>query len=135
MLAPGNSRLVYNWFKPNERATANAFWLGGMQLGVVVGGPLSALIVSQYGWRAVFYVFGVVGVILTAIMFFLLSERPEQHRFISAAERAEIIRRPAGRAGTRQRRTRVARRAAAEPVGVGARRRPISACSSCGGRT
>ena len=24
VLAPGNSRLVYNWFKPNERATANA---------------------------------------------------------------------------------------------------------------
>ena len=91
VLAPGNGRLVYNWFKPNERATANGFWLGGMQLGVVVGGPLSAWIVSEYGWRAVFHVFGFVGVILTGIMAFILSERPGEHRFISDAERTEIV--------------------------------------------
>jgi sugar phosphate permease len=91
VLAPGNGRLVYNWFKPNERATANGFWLGGMQLGVVVGGPLSAWIVSDYGWRAVFYAFGFVGVILTGVMYLLLSERPTEHRFISGAERDEIV--------------------------------------------
>ena len=35
--------------------------------------------------------FGIVGVILTMVMFMLLSERPEQHRFISEAERIEIV--------------------------------------------
>lgn len=91
VLAPGNNRLVYNWFKPSERATANGFWLGGMQLGVAIGGPVAAWIVTAYGWRAVFYAFGIFGVVLTAIMAVLMTDRPQQHRLVPAEEASDIL--------------------------------------------
>src|SRR5471032_2646663 len=52
------------WFPRNERATGNAFLLGGLYLGPIVSAPLTAWMIIHYGWHSVFYGFGALGVVL-----------------------------------------------------------------------
>ncbi|XP_070195600.1 uncharacterized transporter slc-17.2-like [Littorina saxatilis] len=57
--------------------------------------PLSALL-CEYGflggWPSVFYVFGGVGIVWSAVWFFLMSDSPETHPRISPSERDYIVR-------------------------------------------
>lgn len=89
-LAPSNTKLVSNWMLPQERGTASGLWLSAMTLGVVVGGPLSGLIIQNLGWRSVFYIFGIGGFVLVALSAYILSSKPEEHKLISKEELALI---------------------------------------------
>jgi sugar phosphate permease len=57
-----------------------------MPLGTVIGGVLSGYIVANYGWRSVFYIFGVAGVIVAALSWRILRDRPQDHPRISPGE-------------------------------------------------
>ncbi|WP_317203228.1 MFS transporter [Janthinobacterium sp.] len=51
----------------------------GFTVGAVLGGLLSAALIPRYGWQSVFYVGGVVPLIIGVLMFFLL---PESMQFL-----------------------------------------------------
>src|SRR5438034_4388836 len=61
MNMPSISSLVARWFPVEERTRATAVNLTGIHLGTLVALPLSAWIASTYGWRAIFYVYAVLG--------------------------------------------------------------------------
>ena len=81
-----NTKLVNRWMLPKERATASGLWLAAMPLGSLIGVVLSGLAVSNYGWRSVFYIFGVGGFIVAAFSWKILRDRPEDHPSISKKE-------------------------------------------------
>lgn len=81
-----NTKLVNRWMLPKERATASGLWLAAMPLGSLIGVVLSGLIVSTYGWRSVFYIFGVGGIVIAAFSWKILRDRPEDHPSISKKE-------------------------------------------------
>lgn len=85
-LGPSNTKIVSQWMLPRERGMASGIWLSAMTLGVVVGAPLSGLIIQNMGWRSVFYVFGVGSLILVALTAYLITAKPEEHRWISKTE-------------------------------------------------
>ncbi|MBE3588460.1 MAG: MFS transporter [Thermoanaerobacteraceae bacterium] len=89
-LGPCNTKIVSQWMLPRERGTASGLWLSAMTLGMVVGAPLSAYIIHSYGWRSVFYIFGVGGIGLALLTTYLLQSKPEEHPWIDKHELAVI---------------------------------------------
>jgi MFS family permease len=56
---PGSSKIIARHVPPEERGAANAAVSTGLSLGPAVGTLLGGLIVASWGWRAMFFVFGV----------------------------------------------------------------------------
>lgn len=77
---------VKRWFPNAERAKGNAFLLGGLYLGPIVSAPLTAWTIIKFGWPAVFYGFGVLGLLLGAIWWIGFRDRPADHPLITAQE-------------------------------------------------
>lgn len=89
-LLPSNTKMVNMWVLPKERATASGLWLAAIPLGVVLGNISSSFVVSQYGWRSVFYIFGVIGIVIAFAGLKILKNRPEDDPNISKAELEQI---------------------------------------------
>jgi MFS transporter, ACS family, glucarate transporter len=82
---PGNARVVAAWFPSSERGTASAIFNSAQYFSLVAFAPLMGWIVHQFGWRAVFYVMGALG-ILAALAFVHVIHDPVRHPRINAAE-------------------------------------------------
>jgi ACS family D-galactonate transporter-like MFS transporter len=77
------------WFPNRERATAVGTFISAQFLGPAFITGLLILLVSAYGWRAVFYVTGGAGVVW-GIVWYLIYRGPRESRLVNAAELAEI---------------------------------------------
>ena len=78
------------WFPPVERARA----LGLVMMFMQAGGALSPLVIVpiqvRYGWRASFYVLGVLGVIWAIAWFFWYRDTPAEDARVTQTEIEEI---------------------------------------------
>ncbi len=91
---PGMILYISYWFPERERARAVAFFMMGSPISGLVSGPLSGGLM-QYtngiaglaGWQWLFLVEGVPAVVLGVVTWFYLTDRPEQARWLSTAER------------------------------------------------
>jgi ACS family glucarate transporter-like MFS transporter len=86
---PGNARLVAAWFPGAERGTASAIFNSAQYFSLVAFAPLMGWLVHDFGWRAVFWVMGALGLVATAI-FVRFIHSPAKHPSINAAELAHI---------------------------------------------
>lgn len=71
---PTNSRVVATWFPEHERAQATAAYTVGEYLGLACFGPLLFWISRMFGWRALFFPVGAVGVVFAAVWWALYRE-------------------------------------------------------------
>ncbi len=85
---PAAVNLFARWLPVTERSRAVAFNLTGISVGTVVGLLASGWIVATWGWPAIFYVFGGIGLVFTLGWFALVHDRPAVHPAISPAELA-----------------------------------------------
>eukprot|EP00929_Paragymnodinium_shiwhaense_P016988 TRINITY_DN1257_c4_g1_i1.p1 TRINITY_DN1257_c4_g1~~TRINITY_DN1257_c4_g1_i1.p1 ORF type:complete len:593 (+),score=104.81 TRINITY_DN1257_c4_g1_i1:68-1780(+) len=77
-LAPAaGCRLVATWFPESERSRATAAVGSGSKLGSVIGLLISPLIINAYGWPAVFYIFGGLGLAWAAVWAVLGKDRED----------------------------------------------------------
>jgi ACS family D-galactonate transporter-like MFS transporter len=60
---PTNSRVVATWFPQQERAFATGVYTVGEYVGLAFLSPLLFWVMGAYGWRALFFVVGVAGVL------------------------------------------------------------------------
>ncbi|MBI4508515.1 MAG: MFS transporter [Deltaproteobacteria bacterium] len=98
--APAASAMISDRFKPGVRARA----LGVFQLGSVVGGAagivLGGIIGARFGWRSAFFVVGVPGLVLAAIMLFIREDTAsrasslDSHRGPTWSEAKVLMRSP-----------------------------------------
>ncbi|OYD80422.1 MFS transporter [Azospirillum brasilense] len=86
---PANSRIVSAWFPTAERGTASAIFNSAQYFATVIFAPLMAWITATYGWQYVFYVMGVLGILLGFVWMKVLYS-PKEHPLINAAELAHI---------------------------------------------
>ena len=86
---PGNARIVAAWFPSSERGTASAIFNSAQYFSLVAFAPLMGWVAHQFGWRAVFYVMGALGV-LAALAFLRVIHDPVRHPGINAAELQHI---------------------------------------------
>ncbi|WP_240653076.1 MFS transporter [Sphingomonas crocodyli] len=82
---PGNARLVAAWFPGAERGTASAIFNSAQYFSLVAFAPLMGWLVHEFGWRAVFWVMGGIGLCGAAI-FVRYIHSPSRHPDINAAE-------------------------------------------------
>lgn len=87
------STYVKNWFPLHERARANSAWTVGLMVGPAVAMPLCSGIVAQWGWQSSFVILGLTALVLPLpLIWFLTTDKPREHRWVSEAEASYIER-------------------------------------------
>ncbi|WP_345817308.1 MFS transporter (plasmid) [Paraburkholderia sp. PREW-6R] len=84
-VSPANSYIVAAWFPVRERGLATSIYNSAQYLAVVVFVPMMGLLVHKAGWPSVFYVMGVLGLLLAALWFRVMRS-PLAHPRVNAAE-------------------------------------------------
>jgi len=85
-LFPNGYKIINLWTLPKDRGLAAGFYVTLAPLGIVIGNLISGFIITAYGWRSVFYIFGGFGVILGLISWFILRDYPEEYPAIDKKE-------------------------------------------------
>ncbi len=85
---PPSQSLITDYFPPERRALAQGVLATAPNMGVLVGLFGGALIAEAYGWRSVFLVFGLPGILLALLLYFTVRE-PEKPR-VAAADDASL---------------------------------------------
>ncbi|MGW3623996.1 MFS transporter [Streptomyces sp. NPDC000880] len=87
---PAGGKVIRDWAPQSERGTASAWLNSGAYAGPAVGALIVGWLVTDFGWRASFIVTGGAGLIL-AVFWYVLYRRPEEARWLGAAEREMIL--------------------------------------------
>ncbi|MEO6001782.1 MAG: MFS transporter [Opitutus sp.] len=82
---PANSRIVAAWFPTAERGTASAIFNSAQYAATVIFMPIMGWITHQYGWQAVFWFMGALGLIFVLVLFRVV-HNPREHPRANAAE-------------------------------------------------
>lgn len=82
---PCNNKIVTSWFPENERASAIAVYTSGQFIGLAFLMPLLVVIQNYFGWRGLFIISGIIG-ILWAIIWYVFYRDPKDHPTISQQE-------------------------------------------------
>ena len=90
--------LFARWLPPTERSRAVALQLGGIPVGTIVGLSATGAVVTAYGWAAMFWLFGAVGLVFAALWFRAVHEAPGTHPRIGRVERDLLATREAATA-------------------------------------
>jgi len=78
--------LFENWIPKSERTTALGFNLAGGNFGPVYGLPLVSYLCDVTGWEFSFYVVGIVGCLWFILWAIFVTNKPQDHRWISEYE-------------------------------------------------
>ncbi len=87
---PAIHSIAARWTLASERARAISLHLSGTALGTIIALLASPPIIIAFGWEAVFYISGLVGLVWLAIWWWKAADWPESSRGVSAAEMAVI---------------------------------------------
>ena len=88
---PASGRLIREWIPRGERALFAAFFNSGAYFGPAIGGLVLAWLVSVAGWRATFLMCAAIGFVWL-LAWLIWFRKPEEVSWLSAAERAFILR-------------------------------------------
>jgi MFS family permease len=83
--------IIGRWFPQKERGRANALFMLSLPLGAVVTNPISGWVVSHYSWRGLFFFEGILSLALIAVWLPLISDRPEEARWVSREEKEYVL--------------------------------------------
>ncbi len=86
---PCNNKIVTSWFPEKERASAIAVYTSGQFIGLAFLTPALILIQNYMGWRGLFIVSGLIGIVW-ALIWYIFYRDPQDHPRISDAELAYI---------------------------------------------
>jgi sugar phosphate permease len=102
---PAATRALAHWLPVKERGFAQGITHTSARLGNAVTGPIVIAIVASSGWRASFLVLGVASLAWTVVWILFFTNTPAEHRWVTAAELAEIGDQPDPRQNMRRRKT------------------------------
>ena len=87
---PNANKVVAAWMGPSQRAIGNSIFLAGIGVGGTTAPIAVAWAMDRWGWRASFYLCGVLGVFIAAVWRFYVTDDPADHPLVNAAELAKI---------------------------------------------
>ena len=87
---PVASRGMQLWFPRSERGRIQGTTHFFSRFAVAVTPFVAGSIMLAFGWRAIFYIFGSLGVIWAIAFSFFYRNLPEEHKSVNVAELAEI---------------------------------------------
>jgi D-galactonate transporter len=94
---PGIILYLTYWFPSSRRARAVSWFMTATSVSGVIGGPLSGALLQLHGfagysgWQWLFLIEGLPAVALGIAVFFVLTDRPEQARWLDDEERACLV--------------------------------------------
>jgi len=88
---PGAAKANAEWFPINERAFAQGIFNSGAAIGGIVSPPLLALLAVFMGWKAIFIVIGLIGLLWLIPWLIIYKSKPETHPWLSEEERQYIL--------------------------------------------
>jgi ACS family glucarate transporter-like MFS transporter len=87
---PNASIVVARWFPATQRARIPAVILAASQIGGAVAPLLVLPIQIRFGWRASFYMFGVVGVVWAVVWYSWFRDSPSEMPGVGSTELEEV---------------------------------------------
>jgi sugar phosphate permease len=87
---PVASRGMQLWFPRSERGRIQGTTHFFSRFAVAVTPLVAGSILLAFGWRAIFYIFGSLGVVWALVFAAIYRNRPEEHRGLNQAELAQI---------------------------------------------
>ena len=103
-LFPGVMLYITYWFGRETRAKATGYFLLGVSLASIIGGPLGGLllglegVLSLHGWQWMFAIEGLLAVAFSVVTWRLLPDRPATARWLSPAQSERLEQRLADEA-------------------------------------
>ncbi|MDO6410038.1 MAG: MFS transporter [Pantoea sp.] len=82
---PANNRVISSWFPEQERASAIGIYSSAQFVGLACMTPLLFHVQDAFGWRGLFLITGVAGMIW-ALVWYVLYREPGDHKGVSQAE-------------------------------------------------
>ena len=80
------------WFPTSEHGRIQSFWVNGNQVGIAVGLPVVAALITAGGWRAVFWMLGAGSfALLEPMLFFLAPDQPDTSGYWREKERRRVV--------------------------------------------
>ena len=98
---PALTTFISRWFPKTEKARASSVLLCGAYIGPVVGPAVTVAIMAAVGWRSVFVIFGLAGLVFAALWYFLATVSPRDSKFVNQAE-IDLIEAEAGGAAVKR---------------------------------
>ncbi|OYD60181.1 UNVERIFIED_ORG: sugar phosphate permease [Burkholderia sp. CF145] len=86
----GVASTINNWFPPREKGTASGIFLSAVKFGPVLTPVVGAVIITAWGWKEVFLVFAIPGILLSIVWFLMVADKPAHSRAVNRAELALI---------------------------------------------
>jgi ACS family glucarate transporter-like MFS transporter len=87
---PNTSRSFAKWFPLSERGAAHGWIFMGTRMGGAITPPLVVALMTSFGWRQTFYLFGALGVVWAFFWWRWFRDEPSQHPDVNQAELAII---------------------------------------------
>src|SRR5712671_2189347 len=83
---PIATRSLSRWMLPAERGFAQGITHAGSRLGAAMTPALVVLVIANYGWRTAFVMFGMLGLVWSAVWFWYYRDTPAEHSSVNKAE-------------------------------------------------
>lgn len=84
---PGVIKAVVEWVPKKNQALANGIAIGGSAFGAVIAPPLTVMLMNSIGWRGVFYIVGIIGLIWS-ISWFLIPQASKYKKQLQEADKS-----------------------------------------------
>ncbi|MGD0660000.1 MAG: MFS transporter [Syntrophorhabdales bacterium] len=82
----GGAGLLKTWFPHKEQATAMGIFMCAAALPGIWVPPVGIAIIAHWGWRWVFYLFAIPGLITATLWYIFACNTPEESRYCNAKE-------------------------------------------------
>ena len=80
---PTATRAMQLWYPKEERGFVQGITHGFSRFGGAIVPPVAIFIMNMWGWRAVFYVFGVLGIFWSVLFYAFYRNTPEEHKWVN----------------------------------------------------
>lgn len=88
---PGATKGNAEWFPTKERALAQGIFNSGAAIGGIISIPLIAFLTIYFGWKTIFILIGLTGLLWLIPWLILVKAPPKKHPWITEEERNYIL--------------------------------------------
>ncbi|MFM0101130.1 MFS transporter [Paraburkholderia nemoris] len=98
----GIAATINNWFPAREKGTAAGIFLSSVKFGPVLTPILGATIIAAWGWKEVFLLFAIPGILLSVMWVLMVADKPSESGGVNRAELELISESSESRGASRQ---------------------------------